>query len=76
MDAQSLFLKELASLGNSVIWAIVGIFLLWVSYKVFEAITPFDDWKELEKGNVAVAVFFASIFIAVAIIIAAVIASS
>ncbi len=75
MNFGGVFLKEIASILNSVIWVIVGILLLWVTYKVFEKLTPFDDWLEIQRGNTAVSVFFGCIFIAIAIIIAAVIVS-
>ena len=46
------------------------VFLMLVAYRVFDKLTPrvnFDE--ELKRGNVAVAIFIASVFIAIALII-------
>jgi uncharacterized membrane protein YjfL (UPF0719 family) len=54
----------------NVIYAIVGVVLMFVSYRVIDWLTPEVDFpQELKKGNVAVAIFIASIFIAIAMTI-------
>ena len=53
------------------VYAILGVALMFVSYRVIDWLTPqvnFPD--ELKKGNVAVAIFIAAIFIAVAMVVA------
>jgi uncharacterized membrane protein YjfL (UPF0719 family) len=56
----------------SVVYGLVGIILLMVGYKVFELITPFSVSDALSKDqNRAVGIVVGSIFIGVAIIIAA-----
>ena len=51
-------------------YAALGVVLMFLAYRVFDWLTPQVDFPvELRKGNVAVAVFIASIFIAIAIII-------
>ena len=52
------------------VYAALGVVLMFVSYRVFDLLTPevrFPD--ELRKGNVAVAIFIASLFVSIAIII-------
>lgn len=52
------------------IYAALGVVLMYVSYRVIDVITPQVDFPaELKNGNVAVAIFIASLFIAIAIII-------
>ena len=51
-------------------YAVLGVVLMWLSYRAFDHLTPQVDFpEELKKGNIAVAIFIASIFIAIAIII-------
>ena len=52
------------------IYAALGVLLMYISYRVIDRITPQVDFPaELKNGNVAVAIFIASLFIAIAIII-------
>ncbi|HJU88995.1 MAG TPA: DUF350 domain-containing protein [Gemmatimonadaceae bacterium] len=52
------------------IYAALGVVLMYVSYRVIDLITPQVDFPaELKNGNVAVAIFIASLFIAIAIIV-------
>jgi len=54
----------------NLMYAVIGVVLMFVSYKVFDLLSPkinFED--ELKKGNIAVAIFIAALFIAIALII-------
>jgi uncharacterized membrane protein YjfL (UPF0719 family) len=52
------------------LYATLGVLLMFVSYRLIDWSTPQVDFpEELKKGNLAVGVFIASIFLAVAIII-------
>jgi len=52
------------------LYAALGIVLMWVSYRLFDRLTPQVDFaQELKKGNVAVAIFIAALFIAIALIV-------
>lgn len=52
------------------VYAILGVVLMFVSYRVIDRLTPAMDFPaELKKGNVAVAIFIAALFLAIAIII-------
>lgn len=59
---------------STVVWALIGLVLMFLGYKVFDWINPIDLDKEIEKGNVAAGVVVAGIFVAVAWIIGAVVA--
>lgn len=54
-------------------WAIVGSFsmaiALIVMMKIFSKLTPFDEWEEIRKGNMAVAVTVAAVLISAALVI-------
>jgi len=51
-------------------YAALGVVLMFLSYRLIDKLTPEVDFPaELRKGNVAVGIVIASIFIAIAIII-------
>ena len=59
-----------------IIYAGIGIIIAVVSYKLYDMTTPFDLSKELsEEKNLAVGIVVAGIFLGIAIIVAAAIAS-
>ena len=52
------------------LYAALGVVLMFVAYRVIDRLTPEVNFAaELQKGNVAVAIFIAAIFLSVAIII-------
>jgi uncharacterized membrane protein YjfL (UPF0719 family) len=59
-------------------WGAVGVltmaFSLWVLLLVFTWLTPVDEWDELKKGNLAIAIVMGSVVIGFALVIAAALA--
>lgn len=52
------------------LYAIGGVVLMWVSYRIFDRLMPHVDFsEELKRGNLAVAVFIGALFISIAMII-------
>ena len=52
------------------LYAALGVVLMYVSYRVIDRLTPEVDFPaELKRGNVAVAIFVAALFLAIAIIV-------
>ena len=50
--------------------AALGVALMWLSYRLFDRLTPQVDFaEELKKGNVAVAIFIAALFVSIALIV-------
>jgi uncharacterized membrane protein YjfL (UPF0719 family) len=50
--------------GLNFFYAILGVVLMFVSYRVIDMLTPEVNFpEELRKGNVAVAIFIAAIFV-------------
>jgi uncharacterized membrane protein YjfL (UPF0719 family) len=61
---------QLSVISLNVIYAVIGVVLMYLSYRAFDRLTPEVDFPaELQKGNVAVAIFIAAIFISIALII-------
>jgi uncharacterized membrane protein YjfL (UPF0719 family) len=57
-------------IATNFVYAALGVVLMFVAYRVIDHLTPAVDFPaELRKGNVAVAIFVAAIFIAIAMII-------
>jgi uncharacterized membrane protein YjfL (UPF0719 family) len=51
-------------------YALLGVVLMFVAYRVIDRLTPEVDFPaELRKGNIAVAIFIAAIFLSIAVII-------
>ncbi len=62
---------EWAIIGMNVVYAVVGVILMWVTYRIIDRLTPEVNFaEEIRKGNVAAALFIAAIFLSIAIIIA------
>lgn len=51
-------------------YAIFGVVLMWLAYRVFDHLTPQVNFpEELKKGNVAVAIFVGSLFVSIALVV-------
>ena len=63
-------LMEFSVIALNVLYAIIGVVIMFVSYRLIDRLTPEVDFPaELQKGNVAVAIFIAAIFVSIAMII-------
>lgn len=61
---------EWSIIGLNFLYAVLGVVLMYVAYRVVDRLTPEVNFaEELRKGNIAVAIFISAIFLAVAIII-------
>lgn len=61
---------EMSILGLNFAYAILGVVLMWVTYRVFDHLTPQVDFpEELRRGNIAVAIFIGALFIAIALVV-------
>lgn len=58
-------------LGLNFLYASLGVVLMFVAYRLIDILTPEVDFPaELKKGNIAVAIFIAAIFLSVAMVVA------
>ena len=61
---------DLQILALNLGYAVFGVVMMWVSYRVFDHLTPQVDFPaELRKGNVAVAIFIGALFISIALVV-------
>ncbi|MCM0646921.1 DUF350 domain-containing protein [Clostridium swellfunianum] len=68
-------MEVLNNLGLSALFGLLGILILAVGYVIFDKMIPLDFNKELEKGNVAVAIVIAGMLLGIAIIVSRVVAA-
>jgi putative membrane protein len=61
---------EWSIIGLNLLYAVAGVVLMFMAYRVIDRLTPEVNFaEELRKGNIAVSIFIAAIFLAIAIII-------
>jgi putative membrane protein len=69
------YLKPAALVGT-LVYSVIGVIIMFVSFVIIDKITPYDLWKELcENRNQSVATVAAAFLIGISIIIAAAIHS-
>ena len=69
------YLKPAALIGT-LVYSVIGVVVMFVTFVIIDKITPYDLWKELcENRNQPIATVAAALFIAIAIIVAAAIHS-
>ncbi|HSI55958.1 MAG TPA: DUF350 domain-containing protein [Ideonella sp.] len=65
------WLRPAVILG-SVLYALIGVVLLWVSFALIDKLTPYKLWEEIcDNKNLALAIVVAGMFIAIGQIVAA-----
>jgi putative membrane protein len=61
---------QIPIIAMNFVYAVLGVILMYVTYRVIDILTPQVDFHvELKKGNIAVAIFLGSIFIAIGMIV-------
>ncbi|MBX3585495.1 MAG: DUF350 domain-containing protein [Ramlibacter sp.] len=65
------WLKTGAVFG-SILYALIGVVVFWLSFLVLDKLTPYNLWEELvEKQNIALGVVVAAMGLGISIIVAA-----
>ncbi len=65
------WLKPSAFLG-SILFALIGVIIFWLSFVIIDKITPYKLWEELvEKQNMALGLVVAAMSLGISIIVAA-----
>lgn len=65
------WLKPAAFFG-SILYALVGVLVFWLSFLILDKLTPYKLWEELvEKQNVALGIVVASVALGICLIVAA-----
>lgn len=61
---------DLSIIALNFAYAVLGVVLMWISYRIFDHLTPQVDFpEELRRGNIAVAIFIGALFIAIAMVV-------
>ena len=57
---------------GSILYALIGVLVFWLSFIVIDKLTPYDLWRELvEKQNVALGIVVGAMSLGISIIVAA-----
>ena len=57
---------------GSIVYALIGVLVFWLSFIVIDRLTPYDLWRELvEKQNVALGFVVGAMSLGISIIVAA-----
>lgn len=65
------WLRPAAFLG-SMLYAIIGVLIFWVTFLIIDKLTPYDLWLEIvEKQNRALGMVVAAMCLGISIIVAA-----
>ncbi len=57
------------SILSSIVWALIGVVLLYLCFRILDAADPIAYHDEIKKGNVAAGVVVAGIMIGLSVII-------
>ena len=61
-----------AAFFGSILFALVGVLVFWLSFLIIDKITPYDLWREIvEKQNKALAMVVAAMSLGICLIVAA-----
>ena len=61
-----------AAFFGSILFALVGVVVFWLSFVIIDKITPYNLWQELvEKQNMALGMVVAAMSLGISIIVAA-----
>ncbi|MDD2544892.1 MAG: DUF350 domain-containing protein [Burkholderiaceae bacterium] len=56
----------------SILFALLGVLVFWISFLVIDKLTPYDLWREIiEKQNRALALVVAAMCLGISLIVAA-----
>jgi uncharacterized membrane protein YjfL (UPF0719 family) len=57
---------------GSILYALIGVLVFWISFVVVDKLTPYDLWGEIvEKKNMALAIVVGAMCIAIGLIVSA-----
>lgn len=64
-----IFQQYLITFGWAVVGAIAMAIGLAVLLKIFSWLTPINEWEEIKKGNIAMAIILAAVVLGAALVI-------
>jgi uncharacterized membrane protein YjfL (UPF0719 family) len=61
-----------AAILGSILYALLGVIVFWLSFLIIDKITPYHLWNEIvEKHNIALGIVVGSMSLGISIIVAA-----
>ncbi len=61
---------EISIIALNFLYAGLGVVLMYLSYRIIDWLTPHIDFTaELKRGNIAIAIFIAALFLSIALIV-------
>lgn len=61
---------ELSIIALNFLYAGLGVVLMYLAYRIIDWLTPQIDFTaELKRGNIAIAIFIAALFLSIALIV-------
>ncbi len=61
-----------AAFLGSILFALIGVVIFWLSFVIIDRLTPYDLWQEIvEKQNLALGVVVAAMCLGISVIVAA-----
>jgi len=60
---------QLAIVGMNVLYAVLGVVIMFLSIKLFDRLTKIELEEELQRGNIAVGILVGALFLSIAMII-------
>ncbi|MDR2838603.1 MAG: DUF350 domain-containing protein [Azonexus sp.] len=63
---------KLDTILASVVYAVLGVVVFWISFIIIDKLTPYDLWDEIvEKQNMALGMVVAAMSLGICVIVAA-----
>jgi len=75
MDLVKILIGYVVSIGWALVAAISMSLSMGILLKVYDMMTPIDEWEEIRKGNIACGIIMAAVVLAFGIVVALAIAS-
>lgn len=61
-----------AAFFGSILYALIGVLVFWISFIIIDKLTPYDLWREIvEKQNKSLAMVVAAMCLGISVIVAA-----
>jgi putative membrane protein len=72
MNMMGLEWLKLGVVLGTILYAVIGVVVLWLSFVAIDKLTPYKLWEEIcDKKNVALAIVVGAMFVAIGQIVAA-----
>jgi uncharacterized membrane protein YjfL (UPF0719 family) len=68
-DCMEILTQYLITFGWALTGAVSMAVALGIAVKIFNLLSPINEWEQLEKGNVSVAIVMAAVIIGVSLVV-------